>query len=178
VPVVGQTIPLALKLWDGVSDKYVKATVRDNAGVEITGSPVLLSHVGEGNYKVDTLLMPDVDFVTTSYIVYDDSLLSTESIDYTHGTDTFLQEVPNSVIVDKLDEIIATLNALQGQSTEANLKGYIIGDEVLTGIIQEAEEIKGLISGDSLQGTVSEDSLAIQGNIEDDEEIISGGLDE
>ena len=52
MPAVGQILPVALKLFDDAADQFVKATVRDPDGVEVSGSPYSLTHVGEGLYHV------------------------------------------------------------------------------------------------------------------------------
>ncbi len=46
----GGTMTLRLLLVDGSADKTVTATVIDDAGAQVTGSPFALPHVGAGDY--------------------------------------------------------------------------------------------------------------------------------
>lgn len=78
---IGEKIPLTLQLFDGATDKYARAIIRNSAGVALDESPVDLNHVGDGLY-VDTAItitMPASIFITITYITYDDAEYTTPS---------------------------------------------------------------------------------------------------
>lgn len=89
-PAVGDAVPLYLQLYDNATDKFVRTTVRDATGAQITGSPVDLTHVALGLYQSLALVMPATKFVTVQYIVYDDSGYTVISSSEGAGSDTFL----------------------------------------------------------------------------------------
>lgn len=86
---IGDTIHLNLQLSNGNTGKYVRATVRNASGVEISGSPVALTHIGGGLYSNDSLTMPNTDEVTAQYVVYDDAGFTTVNTNYSQVMDTF-----------------------------------------------------------------------------------------
>lgn len=83
MPRVGEDIPLTLQLEDRNTGKYVRASVYNPSGAHIAGSPINLSHFGQGMYTAE-LPMPFVEFVRVAYEVYDDSGYSTPSKAYEH----------------------------------------------------------------------------------------------
>ena len=167
---VGEKIPLDLKLQDGNAGKYPLAYLRDVDGVSIVGSPVALTHVGEGRYIDNSIDMPDTKQLKASYIVYDDAAHTVESVIYVHGTDTFDRV--------SLDEILAELEAIKGvgwsgstdtlekirdaidliivqanATSQPEIIGEII-DETAVGEAIEDQEVDAETEGDDLDGSV------------------------
>lgn len=84
---VGANMPLACQLEDFATDKYVRATIRNAAGAEVTGSPVDLTHVADGYYS-GVLAMPAVP-VVVQCIVYTDALYTVKSDAHGPSTERF-----------------------------------------------------------------------------------------
>lgn len=82
MPRFNSPIPLALQLWDKAAGKYVTATIRLPTGQKLEGSPVPLGHVEQGYYTSNALRMPNVDYVTCFYEVFDDAGHTIPSADH------------------------------------------------------------------------------------------------
>jgi hypothetical protein len=74
---VGAKIPLYLQLSTYATDKYVRAVLRDANNNELSGSPVNLTHLGDGLYRYGSFTFPNSSFITVQYIIYTDSSYST-----------------------------------------------------------------------------------------------------
>lgn len=113
---VGDSIPLTLKLWDGDTSKFVKAVVVDSDGTNL--GTITLTHVSEGFYQDDSILMPNKEYVTAYYIVYDDPGFATRSVNHQDTADVFaLTQLPTE-IVKKVDDIIVTVEQQASQTYE------------------------------------------------------------
>jgi hypothetical protein len=97
---IGAKIPLSLQLYDGAVGKFIRARLYNQAGTQIAGSPVALTHVAGGLYINAALVMPACDFLVAAYKVYDDSGFTTLSGDYTEASDKFIAVRNNFVIAD------------------------------------------------------------------------------
>lgn len=102
MPKLNEAIPLSFQFHDGSSSKYVRAVVKNDAQVAISGSPFNLTHVSGGKYVNDTgALMPSTTYVTVDYAVYDDSGYSVASTDYEGASETFeFLDSPTTTIVN------------------------------------------------------------------------------
>jgi hypothetical protein len=85
MPRFNAPVPLALQLWDKASGKYVRATVRLPSGQKLDGSPVGLDHVENGYYTSNDLRMPNVEYVTCFYEVFDDAAHTIPSADHSEA---------------------------------------------------------------------------------------------
>jgi hypothetical protein len=88
MPNVNQPLPLNLQLWDRAANKYVTATVRLPSGTPLSGSPVELAHVSSGYYASNDLRMPQADYVTVFYEVFDDAAHTVRSADHAEAFET------------------------------------------------------------------------------------------
>lgn len=70
MPKANHPIPLSLQLWDKDASKYVRATIRLPSGGQHPSSPVSLSHVSDGFYTSTAAPMPNADFVSVFYEVF------------------------------------------------------------------------------------------------------------
>ena len=77
----GDPVFLSLQLESRLTDKYVRAELRDHLGVEITGSPVSLTHSSDGLYVNSSVNMPSIPFLTAVFKVYNDDQYSEVSDD-------------------------------------------------------------------------------------------------
>lgn len=74
----GDKIPLSVQLFDGATNKFIRARLYDKAGLELAGSPVALVHTAGGLYQDDSYTMPAYA-VLAQYKIYDDSGFTTPS---------------------------------------------------------------------------------------------------
>lgn len=151
--------PIFLRLWleDGDETKYVRAVVRNDQGVEVSGSPAVLSSVGEGLYinNSSVLFPPVTNFLTATYLVYDDPGFTIQSEEYYNGGDdvfeTTLYDTLNQVgqlfftpigdVVGEIDDMTCVIGEIV---SEELFVGEIIPDEYLTGEIID-EVLEGFI---------------------------------
>lgn len=172
MPKVGDPIPLDHKLFDGNSGKFVRAYVRDFSGSAVAGSPATLSHIGEGRYINNSLVMPDSPLVKASYIVYDDALFTTESPIYTHGTDVFERR--------SLDQIVDILQEIQGsgwmESTDTLEKIRDLLDQIIVqaNATSQPEIIAEVLDDGQVEGQAAE-SQSI--DAESDDDIVEASME-
>lgn len=88
MPRLGETVKLGLQLFNGATDKYVRATLR-NFDESVTYPTVNLTHVANGLYVANGFVMPNSNTVTCQYAVYDDNGYSVPSVDHTIESETF-----------------------------------------------------------------------------------------
>lgn len=158
MPQFGETIPLSLKLFDGASNKFVRATLRDATGMQIVGSPALLSHVGEGQYTNSSFAMPNTDYVNVSYQVFDDAGLTTLSTLYSDGQERFELDVPDAELLALLLEIKSLLIGLTaGAKAGSDIKGTIRRVDSILAKIASGEKLTGVINQSTLIGIVEGD---------------------
>jgi hypothetical protein len=133
MPTVGAAIQLNLQLFDGATDKYVRAYLKDASGNNLAASPVNLAHVGNGLYSDDSVLMPDTAQVTATYRVFTDSGYSSASADHSDALDVF------------------------EKTTEATATATVNLDQELSGIIEtDLELVAALEADDSIHATIEE----------------------
>jgi len=122
---VGDTVPLVYNHPRRATARYVKATVWNAAGTEVSGSPFTLTHVANGLYRNLSLTMPNTTFLTIQYESFTDSGFTTP--DASVGT---------------VDATIYKQVAASGGGSEISdaafekIIGVISGDEI-TGTVQE-----------------------------------------
>ena len=68
---VGEKIPLFLLTENRVTNRVVRARVRDALGAEISGSPFTVPHLADGEYFNDSELMPNTPHLIVTYDVFD-----------------------------------------------------------------------------------------------------------
>lgn len=173
MPFEGDTLPLSFQLHDGAEDKYVRATVVDDTGSALTGSPVSMGHLVAGKYTSDAIVMPaGVKYVEATYDVFNDAGFTVESEEHFSGGAVFPFEIPDQVIVDKLDQIISILNVLQGLDAGKGLVATV-KETALTAVLEETIKIKAMITDESQTAAIERESLTA--TVEDDE--IEGEID-
>lgn len=88
---VGAVIPLTYQLGGRQTDKYVRATVKNAAGNQISGSPVSLSHDARGQYVDSSLTMPNTAYLRVQYEVFTDSGFTTPFEGEGSGAEVFIR---------------------------------------------------------------------------------------
>jgi len=163
---VGDKLYLNVQLFDGDSTKYVRAFLRDASNTVLPGSPVNLTNRGSGLYDDSTLMMPDTSYVSSIFKVYNDSSYSILSEFHADTIDIFDQIPPAQEIMNKLDEIINTLNTLLAQGISKPMRGVFFENRI-KGLIQDAKILKGEISQLVLRGKII-DEQKIDGILNED----------
>lgn len=171
MPQVGELIPLSLKLPEAATDKFVKATLRNDAGAQIAGSPGTLTHVGEGQYTNNTFLMPaGTDYVNVAYQVFDDAGFTQPSALYSDAQERFELDIPDAEFLALLLEIKAMLTGLTASSSAASdvrgviqkvdaLLGVVIAGTNLTGVMNQPTVVGTIDDGEDVTGTINVENL-------------------
>lgn len=131
MPRINQTAPINLQLWDRAQNKYVTATVRLPSGQEIGGSPVPLEHIDGGFYSTQAVRMPQADFLTVFYEVFDDQGHTIPSAEHSEAFETItLTESGGGGGSGLQDDLIAEV---------------FDADVELVGVVEDASVMRGLI---------------------------------
>ena len=155
---VNTPIPLTLQLWDGATDKYPQAEIRDSGGSLALGSPIDLPHVGSGLYRDLTKSLASAQIISVTFVTYDDAGHTIESPIHQRSTIDF----------EILPEVI-------GPDTPV----FTEGQKEITGIIPGYTRVIGLLQNRTILGKVSSSILigkigpeGIQGQIQADAKVI------
>jgi len=146
---IGDPIQLNLQLEDGATDKYPQAILRNQIGTILAGSPVDLTHTGDGLYQNDSISMPNTQEVTATYKVYEDAPHTVLSQFYTIELDVFGK--------DNAAELVANLKQLAGDITgeledTGGITAYFDDDGWITGEISDNGALEGFIEEFDLTG--------------------------
>jgi len=164
MPSPGQLIPVAIQLGLKETDRHVRATIKDPADNQITGSPFTLSHKGQGAYAINTVAMPDKAFIRVTYEVFKDAGFNTEDINYPAVGGCFIRDD----LLDAVDNLNASIQSDLVAVVEdtGDLKAVVDDDIALIGVVEPTGDLEAVVSDvDALTGTV-EDENTIQGEIE------------
>lgn len=129
MPRFNAPVPLALQLWDKAAGKYVTATVRLPNGQKLDGSPVQLAHIEQGYYTSSDLRMPNADYVTCFYEVFDDASHTVPSADHAEAFE-LLELTSEGGGAGGSDEIVAEIYD---------------ADVALVAHVEEARTLRGII---------------------------------
>jgi hypothetical protein len=114
MPRINKPLPINLQLFDKAPDKFAIATVRLPTGIELAGSPFLLQHTSGGFYAAtEPVLMPQAEFVSVFYEVYEDAAFTVKSFQHSEAFETHY-----------LEQTVAS-----GQGSESDLFAVIDNDE-------------------------------------------------
>ena len=165
MPLANQAIPVAIQLWDGSEDKFVRAIIRGPDGEQIDDSPVYPEHIDGGFYTIQepAAMPPGVEFVTVFYQVFDDEGYLIPSSSHEVASETF--------------ELQATPQATTQQALPPDISATI-SDEVLRleAVVREAEEIAAVAALDpvAVQGEVTGE-LVLVAKVEQVDTELEGG---
>lgn len=157
---VGDPIQLNLQLEDGATDKYPRAYLRNQFGSPLAGSPVDLTHTGDGLYQNDSVQMPDTQEVTATFKVFDDAGHTILSPIYSIELDVFTK-----------DQSAGLIQALLGQNLAGDIDGILDDSGGLQSFLDDTGGIMGDIDDSgSLQGYIEE--IELTGIVIDDGELL------
>lgn len=159
---VGEPIQLNFQLDDGNPSKFPIAILRNAFGVPLSGSPVSLTHVGDGLYCAESILMPNTYEVTATFKVFDDPAHTVLSTFYSIELDVFER--------DDISEQIAAILA------GSFICGPMVGD--VTGYVDDTEQrLSGFVDDYGLLLGDIFDSGDLVGKIDPSIEIYGKFLD-
>lgn len=123
----GDFIRCRLQLFNGATNQFPQATLRDADGTELSGSPVNLTHVAKGLYSDSSIAMPHTAQVDVTYVVYTDSGHTTESTVLGRAMDTFLLETENmsNALIGTIQDSTSTPLVAVIDDTNETLKGVV-----------------------------------------------------
>lgn len=147
MPKQGDPIPLTAQLALGETDRFVRAILRDQNGIGVLGSPVVLTHVGEGTHKDMSVSMPGTRFVTASYKSFLDAGLSISD-------DSYMEEM------ERFDLEQAIPPAGTVILSPVNLTGRLRADQLSA--TMGSDSLKGSMPAAELTGTIEEDSVSAE----------------
>jgi hypothetical protein len=146
----GTTLPLCLQLGSGLTTKYVRARLYTVAGVQI-GSDISLVHTSGGLYVDNSVLKNTDDFTLAIYKVFDDALFTTPSKDDQDAIDVFIKNQAAS-------QVQSGGELLRGIVKNSTLLGIVNQDDNLKGLI-ETSEVKGLVTSKDIIGLIESNEL-------------------
>lgn len=167
MPFVDETLPLSLQLFDFDATKFTRVVLKNNSGTSLVGSPFNLVHIGNGKYTNDTVVMPaGVDYIEATYETFSSAANRTAGTpldaQYTAATDVFRLEVPATLLLNILNQLLNKLTNLSGVAVEFETK------EEIESIIADAELMHALIEHKDIK-TVIENNKDLLANIDNNE---------
>lgn len=138
VPLNG-VLPVRLQLGNGATNKFPLVRAYDQTNTQIAGSPVALTHLSNGLYTANTLLMPACTFVELQYSVYNDSgHTSLDSVDYPIVVERVDFQIPSS---SPFAQLTATVHEFAISSQDEQVE--IVTQEDKTFIVKVIDDSKG-----------------------------------
>jgi len=164
VPGIGDKLPISIRLEAIDTTQVVRSTVRDKDGVQIAGSPFTLGHIGLGLYQINTVGMPDTDFVTISHEIFKGPGFTNKNSKYFDtGAQCFTKDSFEDAVDDlkqaiRGNDLVAEIDdgeILVAQIFEDLKLSAIIDDNRLTAFVEETEELQATISDpETLKGDI------------------------
>lgn len=161
MPFVGEVIPLSFQLLDQDASKFCRAVLSNPAGT--TFATVSMVNLGGGKYTNDTVLMPNEDYVECQYQPFNDAGFTIPDPDHLVGTDVFRQEIPDTVIVDLINQILNKLNGLSLPGAAINAR--IVQNRVAE-IVEDTQTLKALVEHRDLK-TIILNKLGFKAKVSD-----------
>lgn len=122
---VSSKIPLFINVGDGNENLFVCATVTDSDGIELSQSPITLLSYGNGQYGYDDLIMPDVEYISVVYDIFNDALFNIKSNYYSvtevfpklsHGDNNdYLSNLQDNYVEVMVDSTFDEIDVLVGK---------------------------------------------------------------
>ncbi len=161
----GEKIPLFLLTENRVTDRVVRARIRNELGAEISGSPKSVPHLSDGEYFDDTVLMPDTKSIIVAYDVFDGPGFTNLSQDLLPIDERF-----------DLDELATAIDQLKTASRQADLTAKVNDTNTLKATITDDDEITAAVrDDDELKATVK-DQDELKAKVDNDNEL-TGSVD-
>ncbi len=159
MPKLGDPVRLNLQLFDGATDKFVRAWVLDDSGALLPGTPVALSHQGYGLYANKSIAMPSTPQLKAVYRVYLDADFAEPSPIHSDAIDVFDLEIATQLATEIVGYIDGDI-VLQGYVEMNDIVGQVFLDVPLNGIVEVDGSLSGMIDiTTTLIGQIIEDDV-------------------
>tara|TARA_Y100000310_G_scaffold243676_1_gene248246 strand:- start:19285 stop:19665 length:381 start_codon:yes stop_codon:yes gene_type:complete len=109
-----QSLPIIGTLFDGKTDRFLRARVYDAAFNEVAGSPFSMPHLSNGTYINQSFIPSVIGNFTAIVEVYTDAAFTLLDEDYQKGKEIFLV----SERVAKQNEILTDIETAQNTINE------------------------------------------------------------
>jgi len=155
---VGEKLNLKLALSNGLEDKFVRAYLRDEAGLDLGFQT--LTHLANGVYSESTQTMPNKAQVTALFKVFNDAGFLDEACEFPRVLDIFdldlldpLQLVPiPAAVFANFESSAIEAKVLEGGAVNVDIENNAAVDAVIS-----QDEIKTLIESDSeIEGVLND----------------------
>lgn len=160
----GNKVPLVAQLEcaPGAPTFYVEAELLKDDRTPLT--TVQLTEEADGRFSNTSVVMPDLPFITATFVVYENAGLTIESEDYCRVTETYN-------LGANVDEISSKLDALLTKGQDLGLSGDVEADSMVDGNLDTSEsELSGVTQTESeVSGIVEE--IKTSGNINGNENL-------
>ena len=167
MPRIGDIVPIKCQLYDGDQTVYVLAIILDDAQNPVGASPYAVPHLTSGLYALNNIVMPDTEYLTVTFKVYEDAVFSSPSTKHGDTVDIFFKEEADPEVILKLDQIIALLNTITtgatvvgnqivGEVNDVNLLVGTVEEDYVSGTIDGTNELVGIIEDNDMSGSISE----------------------
>lgn len=162
---VGDKIPLVAQLECYESGLYYVDAVLKKPDRTNLLSPVDLGHEGDGVYFNGNISMPDEDYLTVTYRIFDDVGKTTVSEDFCQITEVITKAVEQvqDELMDLVDATKSQVLAIGSVLPDQEIVGLISGDSAF-GEVDEDSELTGVVTSDSVSGDVDQD-IELNGNL-------------
>jgi hypothetical protein len=166
---VGSPILLSLQLWNNAIDKFVRAFLKNPDGSPYSTPQIDLTHVGNGLYINNSLIMPNIQAIFATFIVYEDSGFTTPDSGFTSVEGVYQQGVTGgggtSIAQSNLalKAYVMSKPILLTALHTMNLKSNITQQDMTLGTVQ-MPILRSKVGTDQLQTEVSDDNN-LQGNV-------------
>lgn len=145
---LNEKLYLNLQLSDGTASMPKRVFVNLYTGDgTLAASNIELSHVGGGEFKEDTVTMPDVENLTAQYVVYESDGVTVD-LAYNVGKDIFMRDY-SAELVD------STLTGSITKYVTATIEGELNSGE-LQGDIESNSNLEVSIIESNLEGELNE----------------------
>lgn len=131
---VGDKVPLFLTLESRQTNRFVRATLRNEMDVELSGSPVAMPHLSNGDYSAPmAIMMPDTDSILVKYDTFEDALFTILSD----------ENKPTNERFDK-DEITSAIDDLVNASRRGEFMA-VLKKNVKVASVRDSERVAALL---------------------------------
>jgi hypothetical protein len=156
MPFAGETIPLSFQLLDSDATKFCRAILEEPDGTALAASPVTMVNLGSGKYTNDTVVMPNIDYVECRYEPFNDAGFTIPDPDHLVGTNVFRLEIPDTVIVDLLNQILNKLNGLSLPGAAINAR---LVQNKIKEVIKDTEAVRALVERQDVKAVIDDNDL-------------------
>lgn len=156
IPVkLGDPMPLFLQLGGSVTGKFIKASLKDAAGVSLGAFP--LADRGLGLYSSPDVAMSGATVVYATYEVFDDAGFTVPSPLYQNGEDVFLLDTGSSATpaVDLQSlEVVFGATSIDVDVVTDSLEGELVESPAVVADVAPVLTVEAAIDNQTIEGEI------------------------